>query len=128
MRLIPTLTTLLLTLSCLSAQFQPVTPAGGARVDGPYSPGLWAGDYLYVSGLGPGDRNGRIPAGFEAQARQVLENTKSVIVAAGLTMDHVVYTHVYLRDMADYESMNRIYRESFPKAPPARAVLNRRPA
>ena len=123
MRLIPTLTTLLFTLSCLSAQFQPVTPAGGARVDGPYSPGLWAGDYLYVSGLGPGDQNGRIPAGFEAQARQVLENTKSVIAAAGLTMDHVVYTHVYLRDMADYESMNRIYRESFPKAPPARAVL-----
>ena len=123
MRLIPALTTLLFTLSYLSAQFQPVIPAGGPHVDGPYSPGLWTGDYLYVSGLGPGDHSGRIPDGFEAQARQVLENTKSVIAAAGLTMEHVVYTHVYLRDMADYESMNRVYGDYFPKAPPARAVL-----
>ena len=123
MRLIPALTTLLFTLSHLLAQFQPVIPAGGSQVGGPYSPGLWAGDYLYVSALGPGDHSGQIPDGVEAQARQVLENTKSVIAAAGLTMEHVVYTHVYLRDIADYESMNRVYGDYFPKAPPARAVL-----
>ena len=123
MRLIPALTTLLFTLSHLPAQLQPVIPAGGPQVDGSYSPGLWAGDYLYVSGLGPGDDGGQIPEGFEAQVRQVLENTKSVVEAAGLTMEHVVYTHVYLRDMSQYESMNRVYGGYFSKAPPARAVL-----
>jgi reactive intermediate/imine deaminase len=123
MRVILILITVLFSLPCLLAQFQPVIPAGGPGADGPYSPGLWAGDYLYVSGLGPRNPDGRIPDGFEAQARQVLENTKAVVEAAGLTMEHVVYTHVYLRDMADYESMNSIYGGYFPKAPPARAVL-----
>jgi 2-iminobutanoate/2-iminopropanoate deaminase len=94
MRLIPALTTLLLTFSHLHAQLQPVMPAGGPHVNGPYSPGLWAGDYLYISGLGPGDDRGQIPDGIEAQARQLLENTKSVLEAAGLTMEHVVYTHL----------------------------------
>ena len=123
MRLIPALTTLLFTLCHLPAQFHPVIPAGGPHLDGPYSPGLWAGDYLYISGLGPGDASGQIADGVEAQTRQVLANTKSVVEAAGLTMEHVVYTHVYLRDMTNYESLNRVYGDYFPKAPPARAVL-----
>ena len=123
MRLVPLSVVLLFSLCQLPAQFQAVIPAGGPRVDGPYSPGLWAGDYLYVSGLGPSPPKGKISDGFEAQARQVLENTKAVLEATGLTMEHVVYTHVYLLDIADYDSMNRVYSEYFPKAPPARAVL-----
>src|SRR6478672_7210890 len=104
------------------AQFQPVVPATGARPDGPYSPGLWAQDYFYVSGMGPRDAGGRIAPGFEAQARQVMENVKRTVEAAGLTMEHLVYTHVYLRDMANYDALNQIYRGYFSK-PPARAVL-----
>ncbi len=107
----------------LYGQMQPVFPPGGARPDGPYSPGLWAQDYLYVSGLGPRDAGGRIAPGFEAQTRQVLDNLKGVVEAAGLTMDHVVYTHVYLRDMANLAAMNRVYGPYFGKTPPARAVL-----
>ena len=107
----------------LAAQFQPVIPATGARPDGPYSPGLWAQDYLYVSGPGPRDASGRMAGGFDAQARQVMENVKAVVEAAGIPMEHVVYTHVYLRDMANYYAMNRIYGEYFKKSPPARAVL-----
>ena len=84
-------------------------PAGGPQPDGPYSPGLWAGDYLYVSGIGPRDASGKVVTGFEAQTRQVLDNVKAVVEAAGLTMEHVVYTHVYLRDMARYDDMNRVY-------------------
>src|SRR5687767_8765596 len=89
----------------LVAQFHPVVPAAGARPDGPYSPGLWAQDYLYISGQGPRDESGRIAAGFEAQARQVMENVKRTVEAAGLTMEHLVYTHVYLRDMANYDAL-----------------------
>jgi enamine deaminase RidA (YjgF/YER057c/UK114 family) len=55
--------------------------------------------------------------------RQALENVKAVVEAAGLGMQHVVYAHVYLTDMANYAQMNRLWSEAFPKAPPARAVL-----
>jgi enamine deaminase RidA (YjgF/YER057c/UK114 family) len=55
--------------------------------------------------------------------RQALDNIKAIVQAAGLTMDHVVYTQVYLEDIGKYEEMNRVFREYFPKDPPARAVL-----
>jgi len=122
MRYLETAVAVLILPALLVAQFQPVLPAAGARPDGPYSPGLWAQDYLYISGQGPRDAAGRIAPGFEAQARQLMENVKGTVEAAGLTMEHVVYTHVYLRDMASYEALNRIYGGYFLK-PPARAVL-----
>jgi reactive intermediate/imine deaminase len=95
----------------------------GAVVAGPYSPGVMANDFLYVSGQGPVGRDGKAAADFDGQVRQTLENVKSVVTAAGLTMEHVVYAHVYLTDMANYERMNRLWVEAFPHAPPARAVL-----
>src|SRR5687767_5344549 len=74
----------------LVAQFNPVVPAKVARPDGPYSPGLWAQDYLYISGQGPRDAAGSIAPGFEAQARQLMENVKRTVEAAGVTMEHIV--------------------------------------
>jgi enamine deaminase RidA (YjgF/YER057c/UK114 family) len=64
-----------------------------------------------------------MPATFDAQVRQTLENVKTVVEAAGLTMEHVVYTQVYLEDMGNFDPMNRVYREYFPTSSPARAVL-----
>jgi reactive intermediate/imine deaminase len=104
------------------ADIRAVAPAG-ATIAGPYSPGLIVNDFLYVSGQGPAARDGKIPAGFDAQMRQTLENVKSVLVEAGLTMEHVVYAHVYLTDMSNYERMNQVWAEAFPHDPPARAVL-----
>jgi len=82
-----------------------------------------AGDYLYVSGQGPRRADGTLPSSLDAQVRQAFENLKEAVQSAGLKMDNVVYTHVYLTDMDAYESMNRVFGEYFPKAPPARAVL-----
>jgi reactive intermediate/imine deaminase len=82
-----------------------------------------AGDYVYISAQGPRSANGALPATFAAQSRQTLNNLKSVVEAAGLTMDHVVYTTVYLTDMSQYGEMNGAFREYFGKIPPARAVL-----
>jgi enamine deaminase RidA (YjgF/YER057c/UK114 family) len=82
-----------------------------------------AGDYIYISAQGPRGVDGALPATFAAQSRQALNNLKTAIEAAGLTMDHVVYTTVYLTDISQYEEMNRVYREFFGKIPPARAVL-----
>jgi reactive intermediate/imine deaminase len=99
-----------------------IAPAGVKPV-GPYSPGILVGDFLYVSGQGARDRNGTLPAGIESQVRQTLENVKAVVEAAGLTLEHVVYSQVYLDDMTHYDVVERLWKEFFPKSPPARAVL-----
>jgi len=95
-------------------------PAAGNRA---YSAGVDAGDYVYISGQGPRRPDGSLPAAFEAQVRQALDNVKSVVQAAGLTMEHVVYTQVYLEDISKYQEVDRVFAEAFAKSPPARAVL-----
>jgi len=82
-----------------------------------------AGDYIYISGQGPRGADGALPPTFSVQARQALNNLKSVVESAGLTMDHVVYTTVYLTDISQYAEINRAFGEFFGKIPPARAVL-----
>lgn len=106
------------------AQVRAVVPAPApAAANRVYSPGVDAGDYLYVSGQGPRRPDGTLPATFEAQVRQSLDNVKSVVQAAGLTMEHVVYAQVYLEDIGKYRELNQVFGEAFPKTPPARAVL-----
>jgi 2-iminobutanoate/2-iminopropanoate deaminase len=82
-----------------------------------------AGDYIYISGQGPRGADGALPPTFSAQVRQTLSNLKSVAEAAGLTMDHVVYTTVYLTNIDQYGEMNSVFGGYFGKVPPARAVL-----
>jgi 2-iminobutanoate/2-iminopropanoate deaminase len=87
------------------------------------SSGIDAGDYLYISGQGPQRPDGSVPSGFDAQATQALENVKAIVVAAGLSMEHVVYVQVYLEEVSNCERLNRIFAKYFPHTPPARAVL-----
>ncbi len=87
------------------------------------SPAIDAGDYVYVSGQGPLRPDGSTPSNFADQVRQSLENMKTVVEAAGLAMDHVVYVQVYLDDMSHYEALDKVFAEFFPKLPPARGVL-----
>jgi reactive intermediate/imine deaminase len=88
-----------------------------------YSPGVDAGDYVYISAQGPRRPDGGSPATFRAQVRQALDNVKAIVEAAGLTMEHVVYTQVYLEDISKYSEMNAVFAEYFGKTLPARAVL-----
>jgi reactive intermediate/imine deaminase len=88
-----------------------------------YSPTVDGGDYVYISGQGPHRPDGAAPATFSAQVRQALDNIKTAVGSAGLTMDHVVYTQVYLEDIGKYDEMNSAFAEYFPRTPPARAVL-----
>src|SRR5205823_11332475 len=95
-----------------------------AKPIGPYSPGIFAGEFLYVSGQGARQPDGQIPPTFEAQARQCFENVKSILDSAGLTMENVVYTHVYLENAANYDAMNKVWAQYFSKGiPPARATV-----
>ena len=87
------------------------------------SPAIDAGDYVYVSGQGPLRPDGSTPTNFADQVLQSLENIKTVVEAAGLGMDHVVYVQVYLDDMSHYEALDKAFAEFFPRLPPARGVL-----
>jgi len=114
---------LLLVGSQIQAQVRAVVPKQMPAADGFGSPAVDAGDYVYVSGQGPRRQDGSVPTNFADQVRQSLRNIKSVIEAAGLTMDHVVYVQVYLEDMNQYGELNKVFADYFPKNPPARAVL-----
>ncbi len=105
-------------------QVRPIVPAGtSARANRFYSPAVDAGDYVYISGQGSRRPDGSLPPTFDAQTRQTLDNLKAVVEAAGLTIEQVVYTQVYLEDIGEYDEMNRGFAEYFGKTPPARAVL-----
>jgi reactive intermediate/imine deaminase len=95
----------------------------GAKPAGPYSPGIVAGDFLYVAGQGAADAQGQIGSTQEAQVRQCLRNVQSVVEAAGLHLDNVVYVQVYLIDYADESTLNRVWKEFFPSNPPARSTI-----
>ncbi|PYT73273.1 MAG: hypothetical protein DMG39_07175 [Acidobacteria bacterium] len=119
----------LLVLACvlfasLRVQPHPVVPQSAPPShEGMGSPAVEAGGYAYVSGQGPRRPDGSIPAKFADQVRQALENVRTVIGAMGLTMDHVVYIHVYLEDTERYSELNEVFADYFRKDPPARAVL-----
>ena len=106
-----------------AADQRAVKPKDGVPPIAPYSPGVFAGDYLYVSGQGAKRPDGVMPSTFEEQVRQTLENVKAVVEGAGLGMKNVVYTQVYLDDMAHFKAMNEVYTEYFRDVPPARATL-----
>ena len=84
-----------------------------------YSSAMDAGDYIYISGQGPRRPDGSSPSTFSAQVRQALDNVKAIVESAGMTMDHVVYTQVYLQDIGQYGEMNKVFAEYFMKTPPA---------
>lgn len=91
---------------------------------GPYSQAIDAGQFVFVSGQIPvNPATGEIPEGITAQARQSMANVKAVLAAAGLTMDNVVKTTVFLADMSLFAPMNEVYAEAFSAPYPARSAV-----
>jgi 2-iminobutanoate/2-iminopropanoate deaminase len=93
-------------------------------VIGPFNQGIIAGNLLFTSGQLPmHPETGEVPAGIEAQTIQVLDNLKAIIEAAGASLERVVKTTVYLQDLSDFATVNRIYATYFPENAPARACV-----
>lgn len=92
---------------------------------GPYSAGIRAGNLVYTAGqLGIDPASGElVPGGVEAETRQALTNLKHVLEAAGASLDQVIKTTVFLRDMNDFAKMNGVYAEFFTDQPPARSAV-----
>jgi enamine deaminase RidA (YjgF/YER057c/UK114 family) len=107
-----------------NAQIKPVTSSQvPAKPDALGSQAIDAGDYVYVSGQGPHRLDGSTPSSFADQTRQCLDNIKALVVAAGLTMDNVVYVQVYMDDTTKYNELNQAFAAYFPNNPPARGIL-----
>jgi aminoacrylate peracid reductase len=102
-----------------------VIPKGSAPPLAPYSPGTKSGNAVYVSGMVALDAAGQIVGvgDARAQTRAVLESIKSVLEAAGGSLDDVAFNAIFLKDLADYKAMNEVYGQYFPKNPPARYCI-----
>lgn len=91
---------------------------------GPYSQAIEANGMVFVSGQLPiNAATGTMPESIEEQARQSLENIKSILEEAGLTMNDVVKTTVYLSDMSAFADMNKVYATYFDGSYPARSAF-----
>lgn len=90
---------------------------------GPYSQGIKAGNYIFTSGQLPLNQNGELVSDIEGATRQALDNIKTILESAGSSLDKVVKTVVFLRDMNDFAAMNAVYASFFPNNPPARSAV-----
>jgi 2-iminobutanoate/2-iminopropanoate deaminase len=92
---------------------------------GPYSQAIIAGDFVYTAGqLSLDPKTGELLGeDVAAQTRKTIENLKSVLEAAGTSLDRVVKTTIYLTDMGNFAEMNAVYAEFFPSDPPARSTV-----
>jgi len=93
---------------------------------GPYAQAIKAGEFIYTAGQIPIDpQSGNLVAGGIAeQTRQVLENLKAVLEAAGSSPDKVIKATVFLKNMADFAALNEVYGEYLGNAKPARSTVS----
>jgi 2-iminobutanoate/2-iminopropanoate deaminase len=102
-----------------------IATQGAPKAIGPYSQAVTGGGFLFASGQVPLDpATGELVAGgFEAGVERVFDNLEAVLQAAGLSLDDVVKTTVYLLRMADFASMNAVYARRFGNHRPARSTV-----
>lgn len=92
---------------------------------GPYSQAVRVGDFIYSAGQIPlVPETGKIVDGdIEAQTRQVLQNLSHVLDSAGSSLTHIVKTTIFVTDLADFSTINKVYGEFFTADPPARSTV-----
>ena len=102
-----------------------VIPKNTVPPKAPYSPAIKLGNLVFTAGQISQDLSTGKPVegDIAVQTRQTLENIKTVLAAAGTSLDNVVKVTVFLTNMADYDKMNEIYRTYFATSPPARSTI-----
>lgn len=91
---------------------------------GPYSQAIDTGAFVFASGqipINPAD--GKIPSDIKSQTVQAIANVAAILNEAGLTLDNVVKTTVFLADMKDFQAMNEVYGQAFSGPYPARSAV-----
>jgi 2-iminobutanoate/2-iminopropanoate deaminase len=104
---------------------QTVSTDNAPKAIGPYTQAIVHNGIAYLSGQIPLDpATGQvIEGGIAEQTERVFENLKAVLEASGSSLDAVLKTTVYLRDIADFPKMNEVYGRYFTAAPPARSTI-----
>lgn len=91
---------------------------------GPYSQAVEIGNFVYTSGqLGLDPQTGEFPEGVAAQAKQSLSNVQAILEEAGVSLNDVVKTTVFLKDMNDFATVNEVYASFFTAPYPARSAV-----
>jgi 2-iminobutanoate/2-iminopropanoate deaminase len=92
---------------------------------GPYAQAVKVNDTLYVSGQLPLDpRTGQLTGGTIAeQTEQVITNMRAILEEGGATLDHVVKVTIYMRDLSQFDELNKMYTMFFRELPPARSTV-----
>lgn len=91
---------------------------------GPYSQAIEVGNLVFTSGVIPvNPATGEIPEGSAAQAEQAFTNLKNLVEASGTTMDKVIKTVVFIKEMNDFGAINEVYAKFFPEPYPSRSCV-----
>ena len=103
---------------------QPINTPNAPVAIGPYSQGVKVGNLIFTSGQLPlNPQSGELVSDIEGATQQSLNNIQAILESAGTTMDKIVKTVVFLRDMNDFAAMNAVYATYFPSNPPARSAV-----
>jgi 2-iminobutanoate/2-iminopropanoate deaminase len=95
----------------------------GTKPGGNFSQGILTDGTLYVSGQGGEDASGKIPADFEAEVKQCLDNIGAILKTAGMSPADVVSVQVYITDARKFARMNAVYASYFKDPRPARTTV-----
>ena len=91
---------------------------------GPYSQGIIVGDFVYTSGQIPiNPATGVMETDIKVATKQSMENVKAILEAAGTSLENVVKTSIFLKDLNDFAIVNEIYGTYFTENPPARSCV-----
>ena len=92
---------------------------------GPYSQAIKSNGFVFASGQIPLDPATMqiVEGGIREQTERVMNNLGAVLQAAGSSLEHVVKTTVYLKDLTDFSEMNEVYGSFFTETPPARSTV-----
>lgn len=103
---------------------KPIHTDRAPQAIGPYSQAIEVDGWLYTSGqIGLDPQTQEMAEGFEAQARQVLDNLEAVLEAAGATISDVVKATIYVADLGDFAQLNELYGERMGEHKPARSTV-----
>ncbi len=102
-----------------------IFPANAPKPAGPYSPAIKTGNLFFISGQVPVNPSAAklVEGDIKAQTSQVMDNMKSILEAAGGSMDDIVKVNAFLKDMKDFKAFNEVYKSYFNEPYPARSCV-----
>lgn len=103
---------------------QPIFAENAPKPIGPYSPGIRAGDLIFISGQIGLDSKGKLVNGsINEETQQVMQNLLALLKSGGTTPENILKTTIYLTDIKDFPEVNKVYASFFKGTPPARSTI-----